>query len=289
MKKILLTINFLLIMTASYCQDEMRIWKEFLALVISKQMTEDRIKPHDQLGDKFKPILLSYLDSVRIQASPSDWINTPEVIKTDNRIQFIVPWSTRGQKIEYCFSFVVIDNQWYFQHLESIFIRLDKIPPPPVSIFPDVSESQKAWAREEIYWSFIVQNMYLPISKEKGKEYALGLLKDGGGYFVAAKTWVPFTSPQKAFILYICWEQANLRGNNVTLESLTDTQATINLETIFFYLYNIAGHLKTRISIEDYKQIFETMWQDRAKNAGWNLDIKYSPDYKVTFSFSLDK
>lgn len=252
-------------------------------------MTIDRIKPHDQLGDQFKPILLSYLDSIRIQASPLDWVNTPEVIRTDNRIQFIVPWSTRGQKIDYCFSFVVIDNHWFFQHLESIFIRLDKTSAPPVSSFPDVSESQKAWAREEIYWSFIVQNMYLPISKEKGKDYALGLLKDGGGYFVAAKTWVPFASPQKAFILYLCWEQANLRGNNVTLESLTDNQATIILETIFFNLYNTAGHLKTRISLEDYKQIFETIWQDRAKNAGWNLDIKYSLDNKVTFCFSRDK
>jgi len=289
MKKILLAISFLAIMTASYCQDEMRIWNEFLTVVKNNQMTLDRIKPHDQLGDKFKPILLSYLDSVRIQASPSDWTNKPEIIKTDNRIQFLIPWSTRGQKTDYCFSFVVIDNQWYFQHLESIFIRLDKTPPPPVSSFPDVSEPQKAWAREEIYWSFIVQNMYLPISKEKGNDYALGLLKDGGGYFVAAKTWVPFASPQKAFILYLCWEQANLRGNNVTLESISDTQATINLETIFFYLYNIAGHLKTRISIEDYKQIFETIWQDRAKNAGWNLDIKYSPDYKVTFNFYRDK
>jgi hypothetical protein len=252
-------------------------------------MTLDKIKPHDQLGDKFKPILLSYLDSVRIQASPSDWTNTPEIIKTDNRIQFLVPWSTRGQKTDYCFSFVLIDNHWYFQHLESIFIRLDKTSSPPVSTFPDVSDSQKAWVREEVYWSFIVQNMYLPISREKGKDYALGLLKDGGGYFVAAKTWVPFASPQKAFILYLCWEQANLRGNNVTLESLSDTQATINLETIFFYLYNVAGHLKKRISIDDYKQIFETIWQDRAKNAGWNLEIKYSPDNKVTFVFNRDK
>lgn len=252
-------------------------------------MTIDRIKPHDLLGDNFKPVLLGYLDSIRIQASASDWTNTPEIIKTDNRIQFLIPFTTHGLPTDYCFSFIVIDNQWYFQHLESIFIRLDKTSPPPVSSFPDVSESQKAWAREEIYWSFIVQNMYLPISKEKGKEYALGLLKDGGGYFVAAKTWVPFVSPQKAFILYLCWEQANLRGNSVTLESISDTRATVILETMFIYLYNIAGHLKTRISFEDYKEIFETIWHDRAKSAGWGLDIKYSPDYKVTFTFCLDK
>jgi len=289
MKKILLLISFLAQVTDCCCQEELKIWNEFLQLVKDNQMTTSKIKPHDQLGAKFKPVLLSYLDSVRIQASPSDWINTPEIIKNENRIQFLVPWSTRGQKADYCFSFIVIDNQWYFQHLESIFIRLDKTAPPPVSTFPDITEPQKAWAREEIYWSFIVQNIYLQISKDKGTDYALGLLKDGGGYFVAAKTWVPFASPQNAFILYLCWEQENLRGNNVTLESLSDNQAIVNLETVYFHLYNIAGHLKSRISIEDYKQIFETIWQDRAKNAGWNLYIKYSTDNKVTFNFYRDK
>jgi hypothetical protein len=289
MKKLLLLFSFAAIATVSYCQDEIKIWNEFLTLVKNNQLSLDRIKPHDLLGDKFKPILLGYLDSIRIQASPSDWLNTPEIVKTDNRIQFLVPWSTRGGKTDFCFSFVVIDNQWYFQHLESIFIRLDKASPPPVSSFPDVSEPQKAWVREEIYWSFIVQNMYLTIAKEKGKEYALALLKDGSGYFVAAKTWVPFASTNKAFILYLCWEQANLRGNNVTLESLSDTYAIVNLETTFFYLYSNTANLKTRISIEDYKQIFETIWQDRAQCAGWNLDIKYSPDYKVKFIFTRDK
>jgi hypothetical protein len=129
-------------------------------------------------------------------------------------------------------------------------------------------------------------NIYLPISEEKGKEYALNLLKDGAGYFVGAKTWVPFTSPAKAFILYLCWEQANLRGNNVTLVKLSDSQAIVQMETKFFDLYFTATHLKPMISIQDYKRIFETIWQDRAKNAGWNLDIKYSTDYKVVLYFT---
>ena len=289
MKKFYSLIVFLTLFSATYCQEELKIWKEFLFLVKNNRMTDSRIKPLDQLGDKFKPILLSYLDSIRVQASPDDWTIVPEIIKIENRIQFIAHWGARGQKVEYCFSFVMIDSQWFFQHLESIFIRLDKLPSLPVSKFPDISESQKSWAREETYWSFIVLNIYLPLTTEKGKEYVLNLLKDGGGYFVGAKTWVPFATPNKAFILYLCWEQTNLRGNNVTLEKLTDTQAIVHLETQFFYLYFNAGHLKPRISIEDYKQIFETIWQDRAKNAGWKLDIKYSPDYKVVFNFTRDK
>lgn len=269
-----------------YCQDDLRIWREFINTLRSGKMTLDKILPYEQLGDTYKPILLGYLDSVKTQASPEDWMTEPEVIKIDNRTQYIVPWSTRDQKVSYCFSFIIQESQWYFQHLEAIFIRLDKISELPTSKFPDVAEERKSWAREEIFWSFIILNVYLPAVKEKRKEYALNMLKDGGGYFVGARTWVPFSTPHRAFILYLCWEQANLRGNDVTLVKLEDNEAIVRLHTYYFALYYIASHLKPRISLEDYKQIFETIWQDRASNAGWNLDIQYSSDNEVTFHFT---
>jgi hypothetical protein len=269
----------------AYSQDDLGIWKEFIGAVKDGKMTVERIRPHKQLGDKYKQILLGYLDSVRTQASPEDWIAEPEIIRIDNRIQYIIPWSTGGEKISYCFSFVVEDSLWYFQHLEAIFVRLDKLSKLPVSDFPDVSEQQKSWAREEIYWSFVLLNFYLPVAEEKGKEHALNMLKDGAGYFVGAKTWVPFAEPHKAFILYLCWEQAKLRGNEVTLVKLEDDEAVVNLNTHFFSIYFTAAHMKPKISIEEYKQIFETIWQDRASNAGWNLEIKYAGDYRVTFNF----
>lgn len=136
-----------------------------------------------------------------------------------------------------------------------------------------------------MYWSFVVLTLYLPVAREKGNEYALGMLKDGGGYFVGAKTWVPFAAPHKAFILYLCWEQAKLRGNHVTLMKLEEDEAIVQLNTQFFALYFTAGHLKPRISLEDYKRVFEPIWQDRAFNAGWSLDIQYTEHYRVTFHF----
>ncbi len=128
--------------------------------------------------------------------------------------------------------------------------------------------------------------MYLPVAEEQGKAHALGMLRDGGGYFVGARTWVPFSSPHRAFILYLCWEQANLRGNGVTLIKLQDNEAIVRMNTQFFAMYFTASHIKPRISIEDYKQILETIWQDRASNAGWHLDIQYSADFEVTFHFT---
>ncbi|MFH0991777.1 MAG: hypothetical protein V1799_17350 [bacterium] len=266
-----------------YCQDELRIWHEFITALRSGTMSIDRIHPYNQLGDFFKPTLLGYLDSVRTLATASDWAAIPKVIQFDNRTQYIIPWTTGNQKVSYCFSFITENTQWYFQHLEAVFLRLDTLPPPPVSDFPDIADQQKNWMREEIYWSFIVTNFYLPIVKEKGKEYALNLLKDGGGYYLAAKAWVPFTSSQKAFILYLCWEQAKLRGNDVTLAKLEDDEAIVMMNSQFLSLYFTVLHLKPIISLEEYRGIFETIWRDRATKAGWSIDILYADNYKVTF------
>jgi hypothetical protein len=289
MRRIILASTVIVVslcyLNLAHSQDDLSVWKEFTLALRDGKMTLDKVRPHKDLGDGFKQILLGYLDSVRTQAAPEDWNTVPEVIRIDDRIQYIVPWNAGGRKISYCFSFVTEDSQWYFQHLESIFIRLDKIPQLPVSDFPDVSEAQKSWAREEIYWSFVVMNIYLPLAKEKGSEYALNMLKDGGGYFVGAKTWVPFAPPHKAFILYLCWEQSKLRGNDVTLVKLEENEALVTLNTHFFSLYFTAGHLKPIISLDDYKKIFETIWQNRASNAGWKLDIQYTDDYRVTFRF----
>jgi hypothetical protein len=92
---------------------------------------------------------------------------------------------------------------------------------------------------------------------------------------LAAKTWVPFIEPHKALVLYACWEQAHLRGNTVTLEKLDEREAVIRLSTYFFSLYHVTAHLRRQIPFEDYKRIFETIWQDRARAAGWALEIEY--------------
>lgn len=267
----------------TYAQDDLHIWRDFTGTLRAGKMNVERIRPLAQLGDTFKPILMGFLDSLRTWASPADWDATPEMFRVDDRIQYIVPWTERDHRTTFCFSLLSDGGQWYFQHLETIFIRLDTVSQCPTSSFPDVSEQTKTWAREEIYWSFIVLNIYLPVAADRGKPAALNLLKDGGGYFVGARTWVPFVPPHKAFVLYLCWEQANLRGNQVTLLELQDNEAIVHLNTYFFSLYATATHLKPVISFDDYKQIFETIWQDRASNAGWHLDIQYSPDYEVTF------
>ncbi len=266
-------------------QDTLRVWREFVTLLRSGQMSTERIRPYEELQGT-SDRLLGYLRMAYEQASSAEWDVHPEVIRRDSLLNYIISLTTNQQKVPYCFTFVTEGNQWYFRHLEAIFIRLDTLSSFPATTFPDVSPEQKAWMQAEIYWSFVVLNVYLPIAREHGSQYALDLLKDGGGYAVAAKSWVPFIDPRRAFILYLCWEQAHLRNNDVTLVSLSDTSAVVQIQSYFFAVYAIAAHLKPVISEEDYRKIFETIWGDRARAGGWDLRITYGDNYLVTLQFT---
>jgi hypothetical protein len=271
--------------------DDLAIWKEFVTAVRSGALAPEQIRP---LYGVSKETLLAHLRELKLASDANsswpDW-DSPEVFPVENLVHFIVKIRIGpGTTTDRCFSFIKEGDRWYYGHMEGIFIRLDKTPQPPTSDFPDVDAETKAWQREEIYWSEVVQN-YLSIAKKNGKAFALDLLKSGAGYFVGAKSWVPFLPPQRAFILYLCWEQSRLRENLVVLEKLTDEEAVVSLQTHFFFLYKRATHLRQWIPFDEYKEIFETIWQDRAQAAGWNLGIEYKdPEcLQVVLHFSRKK
>lgn len=280
MKKFLTMVVFVSLFFAgtfqmAYAQNELKIWKEFVAALKNNALSPDRIRLIEPMT---QDMIRETLQRFREDAVWPEWEAEPEIIRADPQLNFIIPLKGKfGTLTDYCFMFVVEKNQWYFRSVEAIFIRLDKIGSLPASTFPDISEKQKAWAREEIYWSEQVRLFNL-LSKEKGKEFAFVWVKkgigNGIGYLLGAETWVPFVPPSKAFILYLCWEQANLRGNDVVLEKLDDHEALLKITPLYFALYLAASHIKRQISLEDYIRIFETIWQERADKAGWKLKIE---------------
>lgn len=265
---------FLILSNLANSQDELKIWKEFVTALMNDEMTLERIRPYEGLS---KETFLGWLNMIKEKASLKELEAEPEFYRVDNKVHFILPLSIGAPNVNYCFSFIIEEGKWYFHHLETIFIRLDKITSLPASTFPDLPENVKAYMREEIRVSKKVWLFNL-FAREKGKDFAFSCFKDGPGYFIAAKAWVPFVRPAKAFILYLCWKQANLRGNKVTLEKLNGDEAFVRMELIYFELYKNSGHLKEQISYEDYRQIFETIWQDRAEKAGWKLKITYEEE-----------
>jgi len=119
-------------------------------------------------------------------------------------------------------------------------------------------------------------SLYTSLAAEKGEAAALAWFRDGAGYALAARTWIPFVAPASAFILYLCWEQANLRGNDVVLERLDDDSAVVRIRPLWFQLYERTGHLKVQITRDAYRALYESRWRDRAAAAGWDVDIEYS-------------
>jgi hypothetical protein len=252
-------------------QADISIWREFVAALKKGEITADRLRPY---YEEFRSPLLGYLKEMRERAAWEEWEVEPEVHRVGNRVHFLIPLSFEGPSVTYVFSFLSEPDTWYFQHLEAINIRMDKVGALPISTFPDVPEETKAHIREETHWSREVRVFNL-LAQDKGKDVALDFFRDGNGYFLAARVWVPFVEPSRAFILYLCWEQANLIGNEVVLEKLEDREAVVRMRTHFFRLYKVAAHLSQQVSFEDYRKIFETIWQDRARAAGWELRVEY--------------
>lgn len=214
---------------------------------------------------------------MRKQADWKEWQTPAETFRVVDQVHFILPLTFDQEQSTFCFSFLIDNDRWYFQHLETISLRLDQLSPLPKSGFPDASETQKTWIRQELAVSEQIR-LYTFLKAEKGREFALEWFKDGAGYALAARAWVPFVAPHKAFLLYLCWEQANLQGNEVTLHKLNPCEALVEIKPVYFRLYRQTGHLSQQIKWEEYLLLFEKIWQDRAAQAGWEQVIRYNKD-----------
>jgi hypothetical protein len=257
-----------------YSQQDIKIWGEFTSTLKASDFPSEKLRPY---YESFREPILGYLKQMRKKADWEEWEATPETHRVGNKIHFIIPLTFDDETATYCFTFLDESGVWYFQHIEAITIRLDKLASIPTSKFPDLSEAKKASLREEGRVSELVR-LFNFLATEKGKEFAYSWFKDGKGYALAAQTWVPFFPLSKSFVLYLCWELSNLRGNEITLEKLEENEALVRMNLIYFNLYKVAAHLKQQISKEDYYNIFEMIWQDRAEKAGWKVEFKYLDD-----------
>jgi hypothetical protein len=256
---------------ASGGPDDRAIWESFSRAFREGSITAQRLRPYPQVP---RETLLRFTDAIRRQAKPEDWQAEPEVHRVGDQVHFLISLTTDGGKKTFCFTVLEQHGEWFFQHVESIFIRLDRTGSPPVSTFPDLGEDQKRWMREEIAMTERLRVFNL-LAREKGKPFAFEWFKDGAGYLLAARTWVPFLPAARAFVLYACWEQSNLRGSAVTLTSLDDEHAVVDLDAVDWRLYDQTAHISQMISRADYRALFEMIWQDRAAAAGWKLAIEY--------------
>jgi len=270
-------------------QDDRDVWREFVGLLKAGRMTADRIRPEKPLTPESQ---LAILRGFSKNAVWEEWEAEPKIVRYGDRLTFLV---TLGKSVQsprtYSLNFLIENGRWFYRFVEGIVLPLDRIGPLPASAanFLELPKDQMLWIQQESYWSEQVR-LFNFLTHEKGRDTAFRWIEtglaNGVGYALAASVWIPFYPTHRAFILYLCWEQAKFGGNNVTLEKLTDNEAVVLFQdSIYFSLYMIATHLKNQISLEDYIKIFETIWQARARAAGWNLVID-GQGQKIYFRFS---
>lgn len=250
-----------------------RVWSEFLKSLEKGSFDETRIRP---LHDGLAPVVAGIAHSIAAKIPVDRWPKLPEMITDPEAVTpavyFMVPLATDGSETTFCFSFVLDGERWFLRHIECITIPLTKVPDLPANSFPDIEADKKAWIREELEATERVR-LWRFLKSEFGREFALNWFKDGPGYVLAARAWVPFLPLHEAFVLYLCWEQSRLRGSDVTLERLDASTATVAMTPLYLSVYAHATHLKEQISEEDYKSLWEGIWKDRAAQAGWNVEI----------------
>lgn len=247
-------------------EPELEAWAAFVRTLQAGSYPAADVRPYYE--DLRQP-MVGFLDVMREKANWEEW-RRPKVLREEDEVHYLLPLTFDGETATYCFSFLREGDRWHFEHLEAITLMLDSLGPLPVRSFPDLEEEQKAWIREEIEISQEVR-MFNTLAAQRGVSAALEWFKDGAGYALAARAWIPYVSPSRALILYACWEQARLRGNEVVLERLEDDSAVIRIRPRYFQLYEQAAHLRQQIPPELYRQLYETRWQDRAAAAGWDL------------------
>jgi hypothetical protein len=252
-------------------EQDLAVWTEFAALLEVAPFPGERIRPYQE---GLHEANLRVLEIMRQQARWDEWKRTPEVFRVGQQVHYVLPLTFDSGTDTYSFSFLMDGRSWYFQHVEGIQLRLDNLGPLPVSEFPDLAEETKAWMRAEVDATRDVW-LYRTVAEERGADVALAWLLDGAGYALAGRAWIPFVTPEQAFVLYACWEQSRLRGNSVTLELLKRDKAVIRMQPMWFQLYENSGHLRQQIQPAEYRRLFEARWMDRARHGGWSVDFSY--------------
>jgi hypothetical protein len=254
---------------------EAAAWAGFVATLKSRGSLEpEQMRPYlPELGEPLRGALEKMARATAAKGRWNEWEVVPEIHRVGDAVHYVIDLPF-GDPRTFCFTLLLEDGRWYFRHVENIFIRLDRVGALPASTFPDLPEARKAWMRTEI--GVLEQaRLYDFLVREKGRDFALRWFQDGNGYFLASKTWVPFVDPTRAFVLYAAWEQAHLRGNEVTLARLDDAAAVLRIRSNELLAFERTAQLKQRITLADLRALLETVWRDRAERAGWKVSFAY--------------
>ena len=232
----------------------------------------------DDFNDELRPNLM-YLLCGENRKEFRDRILNANVRFSMGEQRYIVSFDHDGDS--YRLDFVGNADNWKLLFIECITIPIAKIEMLPFDDFPPLKEIDENWIREERRISTMI-NWYNFIKNTSGIEKALEHFRIGAGEVLAAKAWVPYFSDKKAFIVYISWYESRVIGEKVTIEKFSDDECIVKYtDPIWFKMYNVATHLRLQIPFDEYKQLYEYIWHDRAKCSGWKIEINHENNITI--------
>ncbi len=266
----------------STTQDD-RLWLWIVSKFVQHDWQAEDVRP---LLPGMENLLLNFLN--RFSGSARLPSRADKVIHTGNVAHFL--FTLQGDDDQFCASVISEGDRHYFQQLESITIDFSNPPPTPCAgaELPSLSEQQLAWMRAEVNMTDQVR-LFNHLACTQSRQFALDWFKDGDGFFLAARAWIPYYEPRIAFLWYAAWSEHYLHGNPVLVQNISHNSGSICFtDPLHWRLYRQTGHLKTQISEADYEAMFDAIWQDRARAAGWHLEtVRNVQSIELHFSGTL--
>lgn len=179
---------------------------------------------------------------------------------------------------DYRFDFSSDGFSWRLAFVECITLPVLGMETVPYSKFIPLEKKEVFIRREKEISQFI--HFYLKFKELVGKEEALAMFCDGRGEYICARSWVPFYSDGLSYIAYSAWYESRINGETVVIQEFQENKCVVVIYNhIWRNVYFMARHLNPIIEYTEYMELFESVWRDRAQNAGWTINFVYKDEY----------
>lgn len=246
----------------------MDIWNEF-----RNKLKDDTLTESD-FAAEMRAFLQPLLCGERSASRRKKFLEAPyDVYESAGGISVVLHCADDDYRLDFsCDGF-----SWRLAFIECITLPVLGMEAVPYSEFVPLGKKE-AFIRREKEISRLIY-FYLKFKELVGKQEALTMFCDGRGEFLCARSWVPFYSDGLSYIAYLAWYESRMNGETVVVEEFQENRCVVVFYNhIWRNVYFRAAHLNPIIAYAEYMELFESVWKDRAGNAGWEIEFVYKDE-----------
>lgn len=243
-------------------------WLEFCS-----KMRQDKLCASD-FADETQLFLCSILCGTAASQRREKFLASPyEVFGNDTKWSVLI----HCPDDDYRFDFLLIEKKWKLSFIECITLPVFDITALPYVDFKALQEKEiEIRSEQEISKLVFLYNQFKNLV---GQQKAMEMFYDGAGEFLCARSWVPFYNDRLSYIAYAAWMQNRIYGEQVEIIKFDEQCSCLRFHRhIWRRMYQMTGHIQKMIDYEEYMNLFESIWKNRASESGWRLQFNYIDD-----------